>query len=129
MLSADHKVMRLWSSLSRKKRLGAMVVLGIGIVGIALAVAFGSAGRGGGDDEIIEAVKDIVREGAFDPDAMKFRNMAVIHLKYSRTSVCGEMNGKNRMGGYTGFRPFVYNGPQADTLTMLKPDDTWCSSN
>lgn len=44
----------------------------------------------------------------FDPDAAKFRNVRSISKYGSINAVCGEVNGKNRLGAYVGFRTFAY---------------------
>jgi hypothetical protein len=49
------------------------------------------------------AIKDAVRLTLSDPDSAKFRNIRQVTLGY-----CGEVNAKNRFGGYTGFMHFVY---------------------
>lgn len=45
-------------------------------------------------------IEDIVKEMSFDPTAVQFRN---------QKGNCGEVNGKNRYGGYTGFKKYIYN--------------------
>lgn len=47
----------------------------------------------------IEVAAQKVKEGLIDPDSAKFRN---------QQGNCGEVNAKNRMGGYTGFSRYVY---------------------
>ena len=49
-------------------------------------------------------------EEFFDPDSAKFRNLVVrVNLvsKAPSRSLCGEVNGKNRNGGYVGYRRFI----------------------
>jgi hypothetical protein len=121
MALSVQRVTRVWNSSSQKQRLVALLAL-IGVIAFAAALAFRSGGNE--DEEIIGLVQDLVRSSAFDPEAMRFRNMKVVRTPYSRTKVCGEVNGKNRMGGYTGYVRFVYNGPEADTVTMLEPGAT-----
>lgn len=48
--------------------------------------------------------QDLVRHDMMDPDAAQFRDVKVISDGHC---VIGEVNGKNRMGAYTGFRPFI----------------------
>ena len=45
--------------------------------------------------------KDVVLSVLSDPDSAQFRNI---------NGRCGEVNSKNRMGGYTGFDKFVVIG-------------------
>lgn len=49
---------------------------------------------------------ELVKRRLFDPDSAKFRNVT-----HGRGNVCGEVNAKNKMGGYVGFKAFiVYQG-------------------
>lgn len=47
-----------------------------------------------------------------DPNAAQFRNIRGVSAKaetgVTANYICGEINGKNAMGGYVGFTPFVY---------------------
>lgn len=54
----------------------------------------------------VAEVKKVVRSQLIDPSSAQFRNVAVMS-RLTGESVCGEVNGKNRMGGYTGFKRFV----------------------
>lgn len=51
-----------------------------------------------------QEAQELVRHDMLDPSATQFRNMAVNN---KGGCVTGEVNGKNRFGAYTGFRPFV----------------------
>lgn len=55
-------------------------------------------------------VKEAVKYDLIDPDSASFRNLKGKHMTFDSGTtfvrVCGEVNGKNRMGGYTGFTPF-----------------------
>mgnify|MGYP007031189741 CR=1 FL=1 len=48
----------------------------------------------------IKKIEEKVKEMAFDPTSTQFRN---------QKGNCGEVNGKNRYGGYTGFKKYIYN--------------------
>ena len=58
----------------------------------------------------INQVQETVKYGLIDPDSASFRNVRAIDMKLADgttyKSVCGEVNSKNRMGGYVGFTPF-----------------------
>lgn len=43
-----------------------------------------------------------------DPDSANFRNLQVITNSKGEKSVCGEVNARNKFGGYIGFTPFSY---------------------
>ncbi|MBX3429710.1 MAG: hypothetical protein KF779_09020 [Hyphomonadaceae bacterium] len=82
----------------------------------------------------LEAEQTTIREAQeytihdfFDPAAAQFRNVRMIE----NGNVCGEVNGKNRFGGYVGFRPFVYWADREiraeiamNNLEALNPDKT-----
>jgi hypothetical protein len=52
-----------------------------------------------------------------DPDSAKFRNLKLVDPTVLSEKgidvfavICGEVNGKNTYGGYSGFVPFLYDG-------------------
>jgi len=56
-----------------------------------------------------------------DPDSAKFRNVVAI-----RGVVCGEINAKNSMGGYVGFRRFIsLDGEAVFDNDSFKFEETW----
>jgi hypothetical protein len=61
---------------------------------------------------------DAVRALMFDADAAKFRND---EAGSSPNSICGEVNGKNRMGAYVGFTKYVY-GADVAVVSQGDPD-------
>lgn len=62
-------------------------------------VAFAVTGCGGSD---IDRARTAVADRLKDPDSAKFRN----ERQVSDGGVCGEVNGKNGFGAYSGFAPF-----------------------
>lgn len=56
-------------------------------------------------NRFIEAGKAAVTASLFDPKAAEFRNITVSEV--DSKVLCGEVNGKNRFGAYTGFTYFV----------------------
>jgi hypothetical protein len=46
--------------------------------------------------------RDVLLASLVDPDSLQLRN-----TRFVGDLVCGEMNSRNRMGGYVGFRQFV----------------------
>lgn len=68
---------------------------GLLVVGLAFAVA----GCGGSD---IGRARTAVADRLKDPDSAKFRN----ERQLADGGVCGEVNGKNGFGAYSGFAPF-----------------------
>ena len=63
--------------------------------------------------EKVNSIEEKARRNLFDPEAAKFRNIK---------GNCGEINAKNKMGGYTGFRRFIYN-QETDTVSIEDEDD------
>jgi len=59
----------------------------------------------------IELAAQKVKERLIDSDSAKFRN---------QKGNCGEVNSKNRMGGYTGYSRYIYD-PVNDTI-MIESD-------
>ena len=54
------------------------------------------------DTSLIAKAKTTAAYNLKDPDSAKFRDMTVI-----RGVVCGQINAKNSMGGYVGFKRFL----------------------
>jgi hypothetical protein len=66
------------------------------------------------DQRIIADAEAAVRKNALDPAAVQFRDEKVsLYVPEGKTGtrrvVCGEYNGKNAYGAYTGFKPFRYD--------------------
>jgi len=68
--------------------------------------------------------EDIVRQQLIDPDSAQFREIVTCPADHSITR--GQVNGKNRMGAYTGFETFFVEGEQvyfaADPQFMAMTD-------
>ena len=58
------------------------------------------------EERYIDAAKEAAVRDLVDPESAQFRDIEVVAYNNGYV-VCGEINGKNRMGGYVGFRPFV----------------------
>jgi len=58
------------------------------------------------DDVLLQKTMDRLRETFKDPDSAKFKNVKVVHYGDGRFA-CGEVNAKNSMGGYVGYKPFI----------------------
>lgn len=72
----------------------------------------------------VSSIKDAVTYNLIDPTTPLFRN---IRGKYAKREdgtesiiFCGEVNAKNRMGGYTGFSPFYGNIPNGKTTAKVE---------
>lgn len=88
---------------------GRLIVLRLGATAtVAVACASCDSGTAWGDED---AGKKLAAAVLIDPSSAQFRN---VHQRHR--SVCGEVNGKNRMGAYVGFKRFV---AQLDQKTAL----------
>lgn len=57
----------------------------------------------------IEKAKEAVADKLRDPGSAQFRNVKEGDLTSNLNPVCGEVNGKNAFGGYTGYQRFITN--------------------
>ncbi|RIJ09897.1 hypothetical protein DXT77_15765 [Pseudomonas sp. 91RF] len=73
---------------------------------LVAGLAFAVTGCGGSD---IDRARTAVADRLKDPDSAKFRN----ERQVSDGGICGEVNGKNGFGAYSGFAPF---------FAMKRPD-------
>lgn len=72
----------------------------------------------------VSSIKDAVSYTLIDPTSPLFRN---IRGKYEKRedgtetiAFCGEVNAKNRMGGFTGFAPFYGEIPRGQNSAEVK---------
>jgi len=56
-----------------------------------------------------------------DPESLNLRNIQTVELENGASIVCGEMNAKNRSGGYNGFQRFFVAG-QIVRLASVEPE-------
>lgn len=61
-----------------------------------------------------EKIRQAIKQKLTDPDSAKFKNMRLFNAGQKSELVCGEINSKNRFGGYTGFQPFAYAIDQSE---------------
>lgn len=59
--------------------------------------------NGCGESTNIKAAKKIIEETLSDPLSVQYRNIT----ESEHGLICGEVNAKNRMGGYAGFKKFL----------------------
>lgn len=60
----------------------------------------------GPDSLLIEKTQEILAGNLKDPGSAQFRNVRVVARPEGKL-VCGEMNAKNSLGGYVGYKPFI----------------------
>lgn len=66
------------------------------------------------------AVKAGLVDGLKDPSAAQLRNVVAYDLSNGQgRAICGEVNGKNALGGYVGFRPFYLRMKGAELVSMV----------
>jgi len=76
----------------------------------------------------IAAVEKGIRMMMVDPDSAQFRYVRARSSENPHTPgnymfiVCGQFNAKNRMGGYTGYRDFVFDSLD-DKKLQFDPDE------
>jgi hypothetical protein len=68
--------------------------------------------------KMMESATTAIRESLSDPESARFRRVAV---SPKGRAVCGEVNAKNAMGGYVGFRRFIVAPDQSG----IEGDDTY----
>jgi hypothetical protein len=56
-------------------------------------------------DSDFDDAKRAIEKDLKDPSSVQYRNMKKDNYG---VQVCGEFNSKNSMGGYVGFKPFIY---------------------
>lgn len=65
------------------------------------------------EDPVVVKAKQHFTEGTWEPDSVEFRNMVRAMRPNVRGEmmdfICGEMNGKNGKGEFTGFVPVAYD--------------------
>jgi len=73
-------------------------------------------------DEDAAAVIHAASRDAFDAESARFLSLNYMQNEDGpvKQPICGFMNAKNRMGGYVGYQPFVYN--VADKKAFFMPD-------
>jgi hypothetical protein len=92
------------------------------ILFISPAVA---APAGKSPSPMVARAKRIIAERLIDPDSLQLRNTRVVTATIngrSQTLICGEFNSKNRLGGYVGFKSFVYEPTALRGVLTLELD-------
>ena len=65
-------------------------------------------------DKEIDQAKQQIESQLKDPQSAQYKQVT----KFSENVVCGLVNAKNSMGGYVGFKPFVFNGPEVGDVVL-----------
>lgn len=79
-----------------------------------------------GAENIIKLAKASVENILTDPFSAKFKNVE----SFADGVVCGQVNAKNKMGGYVGFKDFIYNGISNGVELDVTSNDValWCNN-
>lgn len=85
--------------------------------GVAVVVVVGAIVMGPNYLKVRKA-KALVAEKLIDPSSAQFRRVQVVPQPYDK--ICGEINGKNRLGAYVGFSRFVVQGE----LVTIQPQES-----
>lgn len=64
--------------------------------------------------------KQLAADQLIDPSSAQFRNVRTVRTS-AGSRVCGEINGKNRMGAYAGFTRFIVN-VESEYVQMDQPN-------
>lgn len=89
------------------------------VVGIVVAGVVALAGCDNLPFGEIHDAKQAVKYVLVDEDSAKFRNMRIVE---ELDSVCGEVNSRNRAGGYTGYVPFGVSDSEVVIYSDDKPN-------
>lgn len=72
----------------------------------------------------VKAAKDAVVRDFHDPASAQWRDLFISHAPKEGPVLCGEVNAKNRMGAYVGYRPFYFTpGRPAGLRTVAEDRD------
>ncbi|CAI07131.1 hypothetical protein [Aromatoleum aromaticum] len=104
----SERAAKLKARLTRPKTVGI-------VAGTVLVVL---AGIVGARQYTIHSAQEAVEARLFDPDSVKFRNVTL-----SGDRVCGEVNARNRMGGYVGFSTFAADKIQGGWRVIVDSED------
>ncbi|MBV7542211.1 hypothetical protein [Acidovorax sp. sic0104] len=95
------------------------ITLAISLGAILLGTACSSSSTDRANEFKVDKVKAMVADGLSDPDSAKFRRLFISEFEEGKgtataiLSLCGEVNAKNKMGGYVGYHRFVADGKVA----------------
>jgi hypothetical protein len=77
-------------------------------IGLVIAAFLAGCGK-----SRIEQAHDLVKDGLSDPDSATFKSDTEYAKKDGNFIVCGQVNAKNRMGGYVGYRWYIVEDGKA----------------
>lgn len=87
----------------------------------AVLASTAAAGQSHNDYLVVSEAKEAVADTLPNPKGARFRRLFLAEYGDSKVTLCGEINGKNRMGSYMGYRRFLVE----DTLdSLIDPEAT-----
>ncbi len=78
--------------------------------------------------ETIVAAERAVRAELKDPDAAQFKDVRANYTEEFGVVACGRVNAKNELGGYTGFRRFVFGDGRVILEGRDNVADAWAEA-
>ena len=82
-----------------------------------------NSGASYSDVAVMAAAKQAVKRKLLDERSARFRDVSVVVQASGMKAVCGEVNSKNRAGGYAGYQHFISAGTESTTyLEEQVPD-------
>ncbi|PSD31416.1 hypothetical protein C7E12_03965 [Stenotrophomonas maltophilia] len=78
--------------------------------------------------ETIVAAQRAVRGALKDPDAAQFKDVRANYTEDFGVVACGRVNAKNELGGYTGFRRFVFGDGRVILEGRDNVADAWAEA-
>lgn len=98
------------------------------VVAVAMALSYVYAWRW----HLIQELRKPVLAELSDPDSAKFRNEKFVGpWAFAHGNLCGEVNAKNRMGGYVGYKGFTVMGfpyMEGEESAMVFDDNHLCDA-
>ena len=74
-------------------------------------------------EQFIADAKRSLEYSLIDSESAKYRNLRTIIDDSGRVYLCGEINSKNRMGGYVGFKLFKYSREEGGRIGYFCPGE------
>lgn len=87
------------------------------VIAVVLLVAAGASWAAYDQLAPVPKGKRVIESMLLDPNSVEFKN-----VRSAAGAVCGQVNAKNKFGGYTGFKEFIVIDDEAYIAWTLTPD-------
>lgn len=95
--------------------------LAIGIAFVTVAVAIIAISVAYAPQLLVKRkAMEKIRSQLVDPSSAEFRNLRVVKGRKGIDMVCGEVNAKNKLGGYVGFKDFYFEDEE-NGVVLIDP--------